>query len=1157
MLKCGWDTRKISNAKRGKKMHKVTFLFLVFSLLTCSLSWAATTYYVDAARPDDTGDGLSWATAKKTVGAAITAAANGDIIELAGGTFGGFTLNKRLTIIGAGKSGGTTINSAVTLNAPVDGVARMVLKNLAISIASGYAITISGSKATLENISAQCTSGGAINIGATISDLVIESCNLDNCAGSGLVIGATIGLDGLVMQNTTVNNNGSHGISVGQQDAANPPELKNVKIKNCAFINTGGTVNKGMYFEKLKDALIENVTFQMPSGNTDNVVDVNLKFRTDYQNITIKNCRITRPTAGPGIYIKGRNDAPNYNMNPASVTNVNIIGCVFTGCSTNIIMENNAYNMTVEKCDLRAANHAATGYGIANYTQNGGVITANNNYWGGNAPVTSVGAYFSWLNASKQLNLLAPSTNRINIGDFVYAAAGIPLGAQVTAVNPGNVQISLNTTAVGAGAMVAFCPAFPPVNDIAKGTALNDVVAATYLANPISDSANNSYASLGAAITGAPAGGAIYNVPAGAIAGTTTIDKNLTLYTAGAGRLDASSLTTFENLNITGGNLTLGADYAVSGIFSNANQAVLNDYMLTLSGTASGSGTLKGGAGSFLTIGGGGGGACGALKFASGFERLFDLTINRTGASPSVDFSSNLMVDYLTLTSGIVNMGANTLTLRNDRVAGGSSASYVTGKLALLAGNAAKPNLIFPIGTASGYFPATLTQSDQSTTTTYAGEVKDRYAPNYANVGAGLSCVSHTRHWNIAPSTYPAGASAITLAYGSEALGAESDRRIAQYQSNWTNLGPATGTASPMTSNVAVDGRLGYFAIASTSEPILPATIYVNDATGNDSNLGTSELSPKKTIQGGADAVRPEGTVTVAAGTYTGAVVNKTMSIAGSGILDCAIKGGGGGSGLTINDTGVSVSGFAIRDFNYGIDVSAGGSATISNCFIFNNSIQGLQNQNTAATIIAENCWWGDNSGPAPTGSGNGVSGSADYDPWIGKTGETNGAKAFGAGGTGIVNAGTPEVEVAVMSNTSPSDALIWIEQLDGNFPQGYVGFAGSPTPNVIKRRLIVRSNIANGSFVATLKIFYTDPEIAALGISEAWLSIQRWDAGDGRWKHAGLSYQGDMLPTTTAGHWGTYAAGNYTWVNVSSFSEFAAGQDPTVPVELSVFRVE
>jgi len=38
--------------------------------------------------------------------------------------------------------------------------------------------------------------------------------------------------------------------------------------------------------------------------------------------------------------------------------------------------------------------------------------------------------------------------------------------------------------------------------------------------------------------------------------------------------------------------------------------------------------------------------------------------------------------------------------------------------------------------------------------------------------------------------------------------------------------------------------------------------------------------------------------------------------------LDCAIKGGGG-SGLTINDAGVSVSNFIIRDFNYGVDVSA------------------------------------------------------------------------------------------------------------------------------------------------------------------------------------------------------------------------------------------
>lgn len=43
--------------------------------------------YVDAARPDDTGDGLSWATAKKTFAGIVAILGNGDVINVAAGTY--------------------------------------------------------------------------------------------------------------------------------------------------------------------------------------------------------------------------------------------------------------------------------------------------------------------------------------------------------------------------------------------------------------------------------------------------------------------------------------------------------------------------------------------------------------------------------------------------------------------------------------------------------------------------------------------------------------------------------------------------------------------------------------------------------------------------------------------------------------------------------------------------------------------------------------------------------------------------------------------------------------------------------------------------------------------------------------------------------------
>lgn len=65
-------------------------LILPGLLLLCVVSAGravASTYYVDAARPDDAGDGLSWAAAKQTIQAAIGASAMGDTILVKYGTY--------------------------------------------------------------------------------------------------------------------------------------------------------------------------------------------------------------------------------------------------------------------------------------------------------------------------------------------------------------------------------------------------------------------------------------------------------------------------------------------------------------------------------------------------------------------------------------------------------------------------------------------------------------------------------------------------------------------------------------------------------------------------------------------------------------------------------------------------------------------------------------------------------------------------------------------------------------------------------------------------------------------------------------------------------------------------------------------------------------
>ncbi|MEN6414924.1 MAG: hypothetical protein ABFD49_00100, partial [Armatimonadota bacterium] len=89
--------------------------FLVILIICITLRWTipalADVHYVDSARTDDSGDGLSWTNAEKTVAAAITASASGDQIWVKQGTYNEcFTLPAGVKLYG-GFSGTETLLS--------------------------------------------------------------------------------------------------------------------------------------------------------------------------------------------------------------------------------------------------------------------------------------------------------------------------------------------------------------------------------------------------------------------------------------------------------------------------------------------------------------------------------------------------------------------------------------------------------------------------------------------------------------------------------------------------------------------------------------------------------------------------------------------------------------------------------------------------------------------------------------------------------------------------------------------------------------------------------------------------------------------------------------------------------------------------------------
>ncbi|HCL05186.1 MAG TPA: hypothetical protein DHW64_04135, partial [Chitinophagaceae bacterium] len=91
------------------------FLTLLSIVLFSITTTAQTNYYVSASGGDNLNDGLSPATAKASIAAAVTAAASGDIIHIGAGTYVQTTtiqLNKSVTLQPQGNPGSVTIQTS-------------------------------------------------------------------------------------------------------------------------------------------------------------------------------------------------------------------------------------------------------------------------------------------------------------------------------------------------------------------------------------------------------------------------------------------------------------------------------------------------------------------------------------------------------------------------------------------------------------------------------------------------------------------------------------------------------------------------------------------------------------------------------------------------------------------------------------------------------------------------------------------------------------------------------------------------------------------------------------------------------------------------------------------------------------------------------------
>ena len=202
-------------------------------------------YYVDASRPDDSGDGLSWSTAKQTIHAAIDLTGSGDIVNVADGTYNSGTttvgsdsknrvhLNKTITVQSVNGAGSTSITGA----SDGGGYGTDAIRPVYMTAGTLDGFTISGgyTQSGISQGGDDC-GGGLWISGGTVTNCIITANNCDSRGGG-------IWMDGAgTISNSTISDNGGscgYGGGINMQGGG---LVTSCIIKNNTSSNRGGGI---------------------------------------------------------------------------------------------------------------------------------------------------------------------------------------------------------------------------------------------------------------------------------------------------------------------------------------------------------------------------------------------------------------------------------------------------------------------------------------------------------------------------------------------------------------------------------------------------------------------------------------------------------------------------------------------------------------------------------------------------------------------------------------------------------------------------------------------------------------------------------------------------------------------------------------------------
>ncbi|MFN4123303.1 MAG: T9SS type A sorting domain-containing protein [Flavobacteriales bacterium] len=870
------------------------------------------TYFVDGQNGNNANTGLKKSDAFLTISAAINASSDGDIIRIAPGVYGEqLIVNKRLTLIGAGASTDAAVSTiiqrttgqVITIDAGMLGDLNVALQSMRIEATSnGSAITILSSNVSLERIAARGAQQRAIQINSSVNNIIVNRAEVFD-SNIGLLVNDDIDVNGVQIRNTIFRNNRTHAIMFRESNPNIAGKLENVIVSNCMFRDNNPTnINLGhaIYMEKLSNAIFENISIYTPLTNSQNAIDVNLKWRTDYSDLIFRNILISRETEGVGIFVKGRDDAPLYDAVPAILNNVSIIGSRFIGCRSNIRFENNVNGITVQRNDLSNFN-SQQGFAIANLSTALSAMNADHNFFGG-TPFVGLAYAASSIQGSNVITLVPPfNTEQVTPGLFVFGQ-NVPFATIVTEVNGNDLILSNPVGATAAEDAFMLSPnIFPSAHIVSP--AISPLSFANALEFRTVNNLNQSFANLESALLGTPADGQIFHVEPTTYPGGINVDRNVTFQTAGAGSLDANSVPLFDNLIVNNADLKLNMDITVVNQLLLNGSLYLNDQQLNLEGKISGVGDILASQASSIQINGAD--SVGIIRFNNEGQELGQLVFNREN-NGVLSLNSNLTVHHAELLAGTINTNSHTLSISNPGIQKTGDTFSLIGRLGLqIASENTTFDLLFPTaGMVNGRrdFGLSLRQNSANPNFYFATMIEESGYDLGLDLPDGIDRVSPIRYWLIEKENESNLEEAFATIYylmGDLVKDNEPEKLNMLKQefggaAMWMNIG---GFANPpingsITSSIPVS-ELGYFSIGNVvgGNNLIPDTIYVDATLGNNNYNGLSPIfnpetndGPKLTINAGIEAVSPTGVVSIAGAYYPERVfLNKRICLSKSG----------------------------------------------------------------------------------------------------------------------------------------------------------------------------------------------------------------------------------------------------------------------------------